>query len=250
MFALFFLGGLLPAVLRLILVKMAGGEVSDADARAAFEVGLTRIYNPTIGKHLATSPPTLYFLLEGTLTFLPLLVLLVGFDQIAGEIQHRTIRYSAGRASRSSIVAGKALGIWGVVSIMIAVLHLTVWIVALIQSTKDAGAIFSWGSRILLFSWICATAYVGFSSLVSSLFRTPIVALFVGAGVGFAIWLLNKVLGLFTATERITWLFPNRYERLLMEPDISRVAGGLVLFVVWGAACVALSSLIVARRDV
>jgi hypothetical protein len=85
---------------------------------------------------------------------------------------------------------------------------------------------------------------------VSSLFRTPIVALFVGSGVGFAIWLLNKILGVFPSTERITWAFPNRYEALLFEPDVGRVLLGLALFVAWGGVCVALSSLIVARRDV
>jgi ABC-type transport system involved in multi-copper enzyme maturation permease subunit len=239
-----------PAVLRLVAHKMAG-DYNEAEAQALFAAALTRIYkSEVVGKYLATSPTTLYFLLEGTLMFLPLLVLLVGFDQIAGEVQHRTIRYSAGRASRASIVTGKALGIWGVVAVMISVLHVTVWIVAMIQNTGDAGAILSWGPRVLLFSIGCAASYVGFTSLVSSLFRTPIVALFVGAGVGFAIWLLNKILGAFDGTERITWLFPNRYESLLVEPNVSSVAAALGLFVLWGAVCVAISSFIVTRRDV
>src|SRR5208337_2799545 len=109
------------------------------------------------------------------------LVLLVGFDQLAGEIQHRTIRYTAGRAHRPSIVVGKALGIWGVVSIMVLVLHLTVWVIILVRGTSPAAQVFSWGARFWLFSSMCAAAYVGYASVVSSLFRTPIVALFAGA---------------------------------------------------------------------
>ena len=251
MFVLFFLGGLIPAVVRLMLKKMAGEEVPDDVLRAGFETFLAKRHgSELVAKHLAHSPPTLYFLFEGTLTFLPLLVLLVGFDQLAGEIQHRTIRYSAGRATRTSIVVGKALGIWGVVAVMISVLHLTVWIIAMIQGGRDTGAILSWGARMLLFSVFCAGAYVGFASLMSSLFRTPIVALFVGSGIGFAIWLLNAILGYFPSTERVTWIFPNRYESLLHEPDPLSILGGLALFVAWGAVCVAASSLVVVRRDV
>lgn len=250
MFALFFLGGLAPAVVRLLVAGMAK-DVSDEDLHGMFVAGLSRQYgDEAVVKHLADVPPILYFLFEGTLMFLPLLVLVVGFDQIAGEVQHRTLRYSAGRASRSSLVTGKAVGIWGVVAVMMSVLHVTVWVLSILQNGAAAGAILSWGARLLLFSVVCAGAYVGFASLMSSLFRTPIVALFVGAGVGFAIWAANGILGHFPSTERITWAFPNRYERLLVEPAAITVMGGLALFVVWGAVCVAGASLVVSRRDV
>jgi ABC-type transport system involved in multi-copper enzyme maturation permease subunit len=241
-----------------------------------FEAYLKNEYhNDAIAKYLADSPPLIYFLFEGTLMFLPLLVLLVGFDQIAGEVQHRTMRYSAGRASRTSIVAGKALGIWGVAAVMIAVLHVTVWVIALIQGGQS-GAVGSWGVRMLVYSIFCAAAYVGFANLMSSLFRTPVVALFVGAGVGFGLWLVYQLFRFLSSDtfgtimagpqhdasapvhqagwqkvlEALTWGFPNRYEKLLFEPDFGQVLGGLALFVVWGAACVGLASLVVGRRDV
>jgi ABC-type transport system involved in multi-copper enzyme maturation permease subunit len=250
MFSLFFLGGLVPAVIQLMIRRWAG-DVPDEVARSGFQTFLEKSHgSEAIAKHLVGAPPIVYFLFQGTLIFLPLLVLVVGFDQIVGEVQHRTLRYSSVRAARSSIVTGKALGIWGVVAVMISVLHLTVWMISLIQGGRAAGATFSWGGRFLLFSVFCAGAYVGFASLMSSLFRTPIVALFVGAGVGFAIWLANGILGAFATTERITWAFPNRYERLLVEPDPLRVVLGLGLFVAWGAACAGLASFIVSRRDV
>ncbi len=251
MFALFFLGGLIPAVVRMMARKMAGDDMPQEMVQAIFEQYLTRSYkNEAVVKYLAGSPPIVFFLFEGTLMFLPLLVLAVGFDQISGEIQHRTIRYSAGRATRSSMVAGKALGIWGVISVMISVLHLTVWIVAMAQGGQTVGTLLSWGVRLLCFSLVCASAYVGFASLMSSLFRRPVVALFVGAGTGFGIWLLNFVLGLFESTEKITWLFPNRYEKLLFQPEPLTVLMGFGLFLLWGGLCVAAASLIVARRDI
>ena len=99
MFALFFLGGFLPAMGRFILRRGAEQRARRRSVHDIFETYLKNEYhNDAIAKYLADSPPLLYFLFEGTLMFLPLLVLLVGFDQIAGEIQHRTIRYSAGRA--------------------------------------------------------------------------------------------------------------------------------------------------------
>ncbi|APR79974.1 Hypothetical protein A7982_05321 [Minicystis rosea] len=250
MFALFFLGGLVPAVVRVMLQKMAGDVSSDV-LKAAFEAYLMKTYgNEAIVKHLSGAPPIMYFLFEGTLMFLPLLVLAVGFDQIAGEIQHRTIRYSAGRATRTSIVVGKALGIWGVVGVMVSVLHLTVWIVTLVQGGQSMGAVITWGVRFLAYAVVCAGAYVGFASLMSSIFKTPIVALFVGAGVGFAIWLVNGILGFFESTQAITWIFPNRYEKLLIEPDPLRILLGLALFLLWGGLCVTGASAIVARRDI
>ena len=250
MFALFFLGGLVPTVVRVMARKMAGDVPSEV-LQAAFESYLVKNYgSEAIGKYLAGAPPIMYFLFQGTLTFLPLLVLAVGFDQIAGEIQHRTIRYSAGRASRTSIVVGKALGIWGVIAVMISVLHLTVWIVTLVQGGQSVASIITWGARFLGFSVVCAGTYVGFASLMSSIFKTPIVALFVGAGVGFAIWLLNVILGFFESTQAITWIFPNRYEKLLIEPDPLRVLLGLALFLLWGGLCVTGASAIVSRRDI
>jgi ABC-type transport system involved in multi-copper enzyme maturation permease subunit len=250
MFSLFMLGGLGAVVVRIMIKKLAG-DVPDEVTHAVFETALLRQHgSETIAKYLVACPPTIYLLFQGTLTFLPLFVLLVGFDQLAGEVQHRTIRYSGGRAARASIVVGKALGIWGVMAVMISVLHLVVWVLALTQGGKDAPAIMSWGGRMLLFSIVCAASYVGFASFISSLFRTPIVALFVGAGVGFAIWLMNGVLGHYQSTERLTWLFPNHYEALLFEPDALKALGGLALFVVWGGICVAGSCLVVTRRDV
>jgi ABC-type transport system involved in multi-copper enzyme maturation permease subunit len=249
MFVLFMLGGLASVVIRMMIKKLAG-DVSDEVARAVWDTYLLRQHTEAIAKFLGPCPPMIYFLFQGTLTFLPLFVLLVGFDQLAGEVQHRTIRYSGGRAARSSIVIGKALGIWGVMAVMIAVLHITVWVLVLVQSGKEGPAIMSWGGRMLLFSIICASSYVGFASFISSLFRTPIVALFVGAGAGAGFWLLHALLGHYESTERLTWLLPNRYDQLLFEPDPLKVAGGLLLFVVWGSVCVAGSCLVVERRDV
>ena len=255
MAALFFLGGVVPSVIRVWLTRLAASRGMDTlpdDAKKdLFRQGLAQIYeSKEIVDHLANAPPVIYFLFAGTLTFLPLFILPIGFDQIAGEIQHRTLRYSAGRADRTSIVVGKAIGVWGVIAVMTAILHLTVWIIALAQGGQSFGQILSWGGRFWFFSVFCAASYVGYVSLISSLFRTPIVALFVAGGGGFALWLAYKIFSFIPATHSVGWAFPNRYEQLVVSPDPLYVLGGLALFVAWGGACVAAASVIVNRRDI
>jgi ABC-type transport system involved in multi-copper enzyme maturation permease subunit len=255
MAALFLLGGLVPSVLQVLFARATEGtgvdKLTDDERRALFQQLLEKQYHDTaIAKHLAEAPLLLWGLFAGTLRFLPFFILVIGFDQIAGEVQHRTLRYSAGRADRASIVVGKALGIWGVISVMILVLHLTVWVIAMVQHDSHPGNILAWGPRMWLFNVVAASSYVGFTSLMSSLVRTPIVALFLGAGVGFALWLAYTVLTLIDSTKEAGWAFPNGYERLLVSPAPLSVAGGMALLVAWGAACVAAASLIVSRRDV
>lgn len=255
MFVLFFLGGAVPSVLQVLLIRFATSaglnNAPDEAKRQLREKVLESTYgSEVIAKYLAECPTVLYFLLQGTLFFLPLLILLVGFDQIAGEIQHRSIRYSAGRGFRASLVTGKAIGVWAVIAVMIFVLHVTVWIVMLAQSDAPAKTILSWGIRVWLFCVAYAGAYAGLTSLVSSLFRTPIVALFVGAGIGFGMLLTKLILGIFPATENLTWAFPSKYEILFVSPDPVRALGGCALLLAWGAACIAGASAVVTRRDI
>jgi len=255
MFALFFLGGAVPSVVQVLFLKLVDKttmkELPPDVQRQMFEEGLKQLYDdPATAAHLASCPPVLFGLFRGTLVFLPLLILLVGFDQIAGEIQHRSIRYLVGRARREAIVAGKALGVWAVIAVMVLVLHATVWIVMLVQHHIPAGAVLAWGPRLWLFSVAAGAAYVGLTALVSSLFRTPIVALFVGVGVFFVLWLTNTILGLIPATEAATWAFPATYDKLLVSSEPLRVLGGVAALLAWGCAMVTAASIVVKRRDV
>jgi ABC-type transport system involved in multi-copper enzyme maturation permease subunit len=258
MFALFFLGGVVPSILQVLFTRVttrAGVGIDDIPSemlRKARLDALKAAYDGSeaIANYLVDCPTVIYFLFKGTLFFLPLLVLLVGFDQIAGEVQHRTIRYITGRAHRGSIVFGKAIGIWVVVSIMILVLHGTVWGFLLAKSDARAGEIFSWGLRIAGFCVAYAWAYAGITAFFSSIFRTPAVSLFVGAGLLFGMSLLRLILSIFDSTKNATWLFPPTYEDLLVSPDPTRALGGVALLLVWGLLCTLAASEVLRRRDV
>lgn len=68
----------------------------------------------------AHSPP-----LVGAFAFLmfvmPLLALTMGYDQCAGDIETRHVRYLAFRIDRTTLYAGKLLGAWALVSLTLAV---------------------------------------------------------------------------------------------------------------------------------
>jgi hypothetical protein len=256
MFALFFLGGAVPSVIQVLLQRSADGrrfaEMPDDLKREAFQVLLERFtYDQATAAHLSHCPPALFLILyKGTILFVPLLILLVGFEQIAGDIQHRGIRYLAGRARRSSIVAGKALGTWAVIAVMVLVLHLTVWISMLVFGTDRIGPILAWGPRLWLFSSVYTAAWVGVSALVSSFFRTPIVSLFVGSAVFFGLWITYKIFNFVDALHGATWAYPFAYVDLLESPEPLRVLGGVAALVAWGAVMVLGASAVMNRRDI
>ncbi|EYF01490.1 ABC transporter permease subunit [Chondromyces apiculatus] len=255
---LFLTGGAIPTMIQLFFRKLqtdAGGASltlngPEDPTRPMRRMMLARAYSEEIADYLVDCPTVLLFLLKGTLFFLPLLILLIGFDQIAGEVQHRSLRYVAGRAHRTSIVVGKAAGTWVVVASMALILHATVWIAMIARSEAPAGDVLSWGGRLWLFCVAQGVAYVGLTTLVSSFFRTPTLALFTGLGMMVALSITNFILGLIEATKMLTWAFPGTYEDLLISPDPLVVARGIGLFVLWGGVCVALASAITSRRDV
>src|SRR5258705_13371097 len=99
MFVLFFLGGAVPSVLQVLFLRLAnidsGTDAPEEVRRQVFEQALLKFfsYDQPTAHYLSACPSALFiFLFKGILYVLPLLVLLIGFEQIAGEIQHRSIR--------------------------------------------------------------------------------------------------------------------------------------------------------------
>lgn len=252
MSVLFFLGGLLPSALLLAATKIAGAPgIDPAEGVRLIEESLkAQGKSAEVAHHLATQPPQLELLLRGTFSFAPFLILLIGFDQIAGDIQHRAIRYIAGRSRRETIVIGKAVGLWGVVTALLLVLNLTVWILTLIQGWSPVLNVLSWGPRVWLFSTCACAAWVGLISLISSFFKTPIVALFAGAPVFFALWLTHLILNHYLHDSAVRWAFPFRFEELLQSHKPLEVLAGAVASVAWGAVMVAMATVVVKKRDI
>jgi ABC-type transport system involved in multi-copper enzyme maturation permease subunit len=253
MFVLFVLGGALPILLQVWVQRLGLDKMTPEQRHRLYEEGLLRAYrgDHEMVSYLSHCPPLLYFLLSGTQLFLPLLCLVIGFDQISGDVQHRSIRYLVGRVNRSSLVIGKALGIWGVLGVMVFVLHVVVWIMLLATGDDGAGVTFSWGFRIWAFSIATASASVGLASLVSSWFKVPILSLFVGLGVAFGLFIARLiVLAIGDSADFAKWIFPATYETFMVKPEALTALGGCAACVAWGAVMVALAAVIVQRKDV
>lgn len=257
MFALFVLGGVGASsiylkVTQALLEKaseVTGGQLTD-DALRESKLGALRSSFPDdTANYLVNCPAVLLWLFKSTLWALPLLILMMGFDSIAGETQHRGLRYVAPRAHRASIVVGKALGLWAIASLMIAVLHVSVWGVLLANGSEQLGDILSWGSRFWLFASFYAASYVGLTILLSSIFRLPVVALFAGTGLVFLMGLVSLIFGQIERLQPLQHLFPSHYDTWLLSHDPLRVVSGIAVLLAWGATCITITSEIVRRRD-
>ena len=58
------------------------------------------------------------FLFGVSLVLMPAVVLLLGFDSVSAERQHRTVRYWTIRTRRASYIVGKFLGLWATCGIV------------------------------------------------------------------------------------------------------------------------------------
>ena len=254
MFVLFVLGGLVPRLISLLVQRYAKEAGLEQIPEEAIREGkmrmLTSSYGDAMAAYLVDCPTMLYGLFQGTLLFLPIVVLMVGFDTIAGETQHRTLRYYTPRSQRASLAIGKTLGVWGVAALMLFVLHGTTWILALIEGKTAAGLVLSWGVRLWAFSIVYAAAYVGLTALMSSIFKTPVVALFVGIGSWVIMGILRFAFAEFDATKPLTWAFPATYEKWLLSNDLTHVLGGCAVLLAWGATCALGATEILRRRDI
>lgn len=254
MFVLFFLGGLAASLVELLFVRFVDkqtGQMLPAEMTWQLPEGLVaEALGAETARHLSTCPRALFTLFQGTLVFAPLLILLTGFDQIAGEIQHRSVRYLAGRSRRESIVAGKALGGWAIIAALVLLQHATVWVAALLSGRVPAGAILSWGPRLYFFAVVWVATYAGLVTLVSSFFKTPMIALFVGAAVFFGVWLTGFILRFIPSAKGPLLAFPGGYESLLLSSKPLEVLGGMGASLAWGAVMVTAAALIVKRRDI
>ena len=210
------------------------------------------------GEHLGSAPGLIFFLFAVSLVLMPAVVLLLGFDSVAAERQHRTVRYWTVRSRRSSYIIGKWLGLWATCGIVALGMHALIWIVCTVRGEAPFADIVSWGFRFWCASMPILGMWCAVSVFISSLMRVPIIALLTTAGTFFVWWLVYipfwvgghndpEVIG--TPTP-ILYIFPNYYDRFLLSPQIGPFLTGLAVCFGFAAAMLAASSTLFAKRDV
>jgi ABC-type transport system involved in multi-copper enzyme maturation permease subunit len=214
-----------------------------------------------LASSLAALPLSLLMFLKFTVWVGPLLVALMGFDTIAGDLHHRTVRYFTVRTRRWSYVAGKFFGLWAFVALATLVLDLICGGAVLVKGYLDAPSLVKWGFEFWLVSLPIASAWTAVAIFVSGQFRTPILALLTTFAVFFVMWIFG-VVGFFNhvkdelsggLTNTMHWyeyLYPNAYDTILLSTKPLEVARGAGILLGFSLGLTALGSYLFTRKDV
>jgi ABC-type transport system involved in multi-copper enzyme maturation permease subunit len=215
-------------------------------------------YAPT-GEHVCNAPGLLFFLFAVSLVLMPAVVLMLGFDGISAERQHKTVRYWTVRSRRSSYILGKWLGLWATCGIVAFAMHLLIWGVCIARGEAPFAQIVSWGFRFWLASMPILGVWCAVSVFISSLMRIPIVALLTTAAIFFVWWLFYFPFWVgahgdpdqgVTAPTPILYFFPNFYDRFILSPNIGPFLTGLAVTFGFAALMLTAGSALFAKRDV
>ncbi len=211
------------------------------------------------GKHVGHAPGLLFFLFAVSLVLMPAVVLILGFDSVSAERQHKTVRYWTVRSRRSSYIVGKWLGLWATCGIVAFGMHALIWIVCSIRGEAPFADILSWGFRFWLASMPILGMWCAVSVFISSLMKMPIVALLATAGIFFVWWLVYFPFWIGShgdpesgpsAPRAILYVFPNFYDRFILSPHVGPFLTGLAVCFGFAAVMLAASSALFAKRDV
>jgi len=263
------------AVLICVWIESGVRAKMGADSTAAYQeayehAAIKAGSDPAVAHYVAHMPLSLVTFLKVLVWIGPLLVALLGFDSISGDLQHRSVRYWTVRSRRWSYLLGKFFGLWGIVSIVTLALTVLSSIVVLIRGYITVGDFFTWGLRCWLVSALIVGTWTAVATFVSSRFKTPLLALLTTFGAFFCMWLpgfIGWAVRWGTAfqqsaeaesTSRATvldirwyeYLYPNGYDDLLLSPKPLHVAEGVAACAIYMVVFVGLATALFARRDV
>ncbi len=218
------------------------------DFHAVQEDAFEKLYGHDTGKLLADAPYSLLVMLAITLALAPLLLALLSFDAVSGDLQHRTVRYWVVRTRRPSYVVGKFLGSWAVLLAVLLGMNVIVWFATAAVAQLPLGSVVHWGLRFFAICVPITAAWCGIATLVGSQTRSPMVALLVTCLVFFGLWAVHLV----AAVRGVDWLgyvYPNGYDVLFLSPRSADAAWGLL-----GTGAIAVATTVAAaiafeRRD-
>jgi ABC-type transport system involved in multi-copper enzyme maturation permease subunit len=217
--------------------------------------------NAALAAQAAAMPASLRTFLDVTVWLAPLLIALLGFDAVSGELQHRGVRFWTVRVRRSSYFASKMLGLWSLVALVTLTIQVIAGTVALSRGLVTLGELLSWGSRFWLVSVLIAGAWATIATIVSSSFRTPVVALLTTFATFFVLWVCGLVAGISRTKAmfetqvldtRMRWyeyLYPNAYESMLLDADGTKVLIGATILIGFVALATAAGAAVFQRKD-
>lgn len=213
---------------------------------------------------IAEVPLVLLFVFFATTFFVPLLIALMGFDQISAEVGPKSIRYLVVRAQRSSVLFGKYLS-----QLTVLALLMLVCVAAMVGVTKWLNADFDWLTagkwlfRLWVASMVIGAAYAALTTLCSSVTRAGPLSLFLNIIVLFVFWFVGLVSniwslpgspGLLGQEESplayVRYLIPSQFESQMLSPAPLEFASGIVAFAGFALLFLGLARMALDWRDV
>lgn len=222
----------------------AGLDVHDAQ-----EKFFSGVYAPETAKRLADCPYSLWMMLIATLWLAPLLVALLDFDAVSGELQHRTVRFWTVRVRRSSYMLGKYFGACIAVLAVTFGMNVIVWGATGVVGGLPVASVLRWGIEFFAVSIPISAAWCGIATLVGSQSRSPMLSLLFIFATFFGLWLARVGSGLSKAAW-LAYLYPSAYDSFLLAPDAPTVAKGLLGTGLIAVLTTAAAVFIFERRDV
>jgi Cu-processing system permease protein len=224
---------------------MSGPEI---DFSAWQEQWLSQFYGAETGHALATAPYALIVMLGITLWLSPLLIALMGFDSIAGELQYRTARYWVVRSRRTSFIVGKFLGSWTVLLAVLFGMNVIVWGATAAVAGLPLGQVVGWGLRFFAVCVPITAAWCGIAVLVGSQVKTPMVALLLTCLTFFLLWFVHLAAALGGA-DWVSYVYPNAYDRWFLSPKPMDLVRGLAGTGAIAVVATTAAALLFERRD-
>ena len=216
--------------------KLAGvsmvGAVADAAKPEATKVVYkilawwTNLGDDAIRDLLLSHPPTLlvFFVLGivGTATW----AMFLACDQMSSEIRSRHLRYLLVRIDRRSLYLGKTLG---VLLFYFACVTAASGMVAAAVATSEAGIGGTSGALYMVRIWLSLLLYsvpfVALMSLTSAMLKHPLLALVLGHGLWFGLWVAGALGGLADPVfKNVRFAFPTAFKYHLLSDQVTDVA--------------------------
>lgn len=256
--------------------KSAGVDLTDERAKDQLNEGKKQFLSVFITDDeemldsLLTLPLVLLVVFKLTLRFVPLFVALMGFDQLAGEIGPKSIRFLVVRLKRNNLILGKFASQVTIFTALLFVCTLLMVLVAKVLNadTFTAKEIAIWTARLLVSSFVLALAYLALTTFCSALVRSGAVSLVLNIMILFGIWFVALVGEWYrlpgevaeagsiasmikdeSVMAYVRYLSVWHFGQDLLHPDWVRFVTAAVVHVGFAAALLGLAQLSMKKRD-
>jgi hypothetical protein len=226
---------------------LAGAGPNAAAFQHAQILAMAQVFPRDVVRYLMDCPPPLAVGIIATLFFQPAYILLAGSEMLAGEVESGMIRFSIGRASRTGLLLGKALGLWAVIALLTLLVHVIICLTSALGPAGDSAGVWRWGPRLYLVACAAATVPCSIVVLLGAIASRP--RRVIVSGVTLLLVLRIGRVALANRGLRVASYLPGGLDDRLLSPVRLVSAGGAALLLAWSALLLGVATLVFKRRS-